>query len=60
MMRSDYPETLWEHIVNGCWPWTAKSPFLGKKKGMRALRIATKAVVSVVGFESTLVLGQNG
>lgn len=55
MMVSDYSEALWQHIVNGCRPWTAKSPFLGKKKSLRVLRISTKAALGPMGSEPTLV-----
>lgn len=54
MMDSDYSEALWQHIVNGCRPWTAKSPFLGKKKSLRTLRISTKAVLGLVGSGPTM------
>jgi len=59
-MRSHYSETLWEQIVNGHHPWKDKAPFLGKKKGLRSLRVATKVVTNLVSFETTMALGQNG
>jgi len=59
-MRSHYSETQWDHIINGHHPWNDKGPFLGKKKGLRLLRVATRVVTSLVCFETTMALGQNG